>query len=101
MASYLALRAAEKIIGPEFRDVFHDRWEKSQSSIASIIDAEINAHKEQRLRELVAELQAAKDDAHETCVEGRMLEVTYGMENHPEWYEWGCLCDECMSYGDD
>lgn len=30
-------------------------------------------------------------------IAGRMLEVTIGMPNHPEWFKHGCMCDECSS----
>lgn len=56
--------------------------------------------KEERLKELVAEIKSATSESHKTIVEGRMLEVTRGMDIHPEWFDWGCECDECLSYGE-
>lgn len=56
--------------------------------------------REERLLQLVREHNAAESDTHRQAVEGKMLEVTRGMEQHPAWFDFGCSCDLCLSYGD-
>lgn len=37
---------------------------------------------------------------NQAFLEGRMMEVTISIDEHPEWYEWDCLCGTCLEYGD-
>lgn len=52
-----------------------------------------------KLSVLASEWDEAKP-THKHYLEGRMLEVTIGMEEHPEWFNHNCLCDLCLSYSD-
>lgn len=54
---------------------------------------------EEKLRLLVADWKLAKDDRQRAFYEGRMMEVTLAMNEHPEWFQFGCACRECCSYG--
>jgi hypothetical protein len=51
-----------------------------------------------RLRELVSLWKSAKTDREKAFIEGRMLEATVDLEEHPEWFGHGCLCALCRSY---
>ena len=33
-------------------------------------------------------------------IEACMLDLTGGMEEHPEDWDWPCMCQLCCSYGD-
>jgi hypothetical protein len=54
---------------------------------------------EDRLRVLQTCWERADNDEQRNFLSGRMLEATVGMEEHPEWFEHGCLCQECMTCG--
>ena len=58
-----------------------------------------NKTAEYRLRILADFRMKATDPRQAGFFEGRMLEATIGMEQHPDWYEWGCLCHECQTCG--
>jgi hypothetical protein len=62
----------------------------------------LNASPEERLRILYDEMRelgrpAPLDDRQRAFYEGRMIELTVGMDEHPEWFDYGCLCAECRS----
>jgi hypothetical protein len=54
---------------------------------------------EERLRLLQEHWEAATDQEGRAFFEGRMLEATIGLDDHPEWYGHGCLCHECLTCG--
>lgn len=33
-------------------------------------------------------------------LQGRGFELTRGMEEHPDWWDYGCQCDSCLSYAE-
>ena len=52
----------------------------------------------ERLYLLVKELGEAKHKDHKQFVRGRMFELTFNMELHPDWYDLDCNCASCRSY---
>lgn len=62
------------------------------------LEAYIAASPEERLRLLCDARRASKDERHQAFYEGRMMEVTVDMDEHPEWFDYGCLCALCCSY---
>lgn len=52
-----------------------------------------------RLKVLVSQWEQSEDDRQRGFFEGRMMEATIGMEEHPEWFQHGCSCNECLSCG--
>lgn len=54
---------------------------------------------EERLLLLQASWKAANSDRQRAIFEGRALEASIGVGQHPEGFELGCLCDECCSSG--
>ncbi len=61
--------------------------------------AYIGADSEQRLRMLRVEWKNSTSDRQRVFYEGRMLELTVDMDDHPDWFDLGCLCAECRSSG--
>lgn len=55
--------------------------------------------REERLRQLDAMHRASSSERAKAFLEGRMLEVTIGLETHPYWFKHGCLCDDCQGVG--
>lgn len=58
---------------------------------------------EAKLRELVNDYETeAKLNGHGSSkllpIEMKMIEATDGLYEHPEWFEYPCLCDLCRSY---
>jgi hypothetical protein len=51
----------------------------------------------EKLLELQKEYKAAPK-CRKAFWEGRMLEASIGLEEHPEGFDCGCLCDTCRSY---
>lgn len=52
---------------------------------------------EGRLRVLVGFWERAEDAEKKAFFEGRMIEASIGMPEHPDWFDNACLCDECAS----
>jgi hypothetical protein len=46
---------------------------------------------------LVKELQEATTNNQKTFIRGRLFQLTYEMEEHPDWYEWDCSCVSCRT----
>lgn len=44
--------------------------------------------------------EAAKEDYKKAFYDGRMIEASIGVPEHPDGFNHGCLCDTCLSYGD-
>lgn len=59
-----------------------------------------NGNIESKLRELYDSLKYAKNDAERLTIQTEMQELTKGTEQHPDWYDYGCECDLCNSYGE-
>lgn len=59
-----------------------------------------NAPAVDKLMWLQKEWREADSKHHRSFLEGRMMELTIGLEQHPEGFEHGCLCDLCCSYGE-
>ena len=54
---------------------------------------------ENRLRYLAELWQNNKGSPYRRgFIEGRMIELTIGLEECPEDFHFGCLCDTCRSY---
>ena len=53
-----------------------------------------------KIMQLQAERLAVPfDDSYKRgFYEGRILELTIGLPEHPDGLEFGCLCDDCRSY---
>jgi hypothetical protein len=54
---------------------------------------------ERLLAELHSSIKSA-DDADKQRIEAAMQALTVGTSQHPEWYDFGCECDLCCSYGE-
>ena len=59
-----------------------------------------NNNIESKLRELYDSLKYAKNDTERRTIELRMQDMTVDIEQHPDWYDYGCECDLCNSYGE-
>ena len=55
---------------------------------------------EERLSVLHDAWNESTDLSQRRFFEGRMLEITVDMAEHPEWFDGGCVCALCCSYGD-
>jgi hypothetical protein len=53
----------------------------------------------ERLERLLMEYHNAKDDRHKAIVEGRIMELTVTMDEHPEGNNNVCLCADCRTCG--
>lgn len=47
----------------------------------------------------IKELWQSGDQNQRSFLEGRALEITRGMFEHPEGWDIACYCDTCRSYG--
>lgn len=79
-----------------------DQQPRLESKPASSYDlgAYLEADDEGRLRMLVEAYGNAESDRQRAFYEGQMMGITIDMDQHPEWFQHGCLCAECRSYGD-
>lgn len=59
----------------------------------------LSPENEQKLREL-RDLALKAGGSDRTALEMRMLDLTKGIEQHPAWFDFGCECDLCRSYGE-
>lgn len=62
------------------------------------LQAYINAEPEERLR-MLYEIKP-RDAMQAQFFRGQMMAITIDMDEHPEWFDEGCLCESCRSYGD-
>ena len=53
----------------------------------------------ERLERLRNEWRHADNDRHKAIVEGRMMELTITMDDHPDEHDNVCLCADCRSCG--
>jgi hypothetical protein len=58
----------------------------------------LKACRPQKLLMLQAEWEKETNSNARSFLEGRMLELSIGLNEHPEGFEHGCLCDLCCSY---
>jgi hypothetical protein len=56
--------------------------------------------KTERLRIIQDACLASKDDRQKAFFEGMMFADSVGLDEHPDWFQFGCACDTCMSYGE-
>lgn len=49
------------------------------------------------LHKLAAEYESATTDSTRRWIELRMLLTTNGLDEHPEWWNHACCCDECRT----
>lgn len=59
-----------------------------------------NGSQEERLKIIQEARQASTDEHQKAFYDGMMFADSVGMEEHPEWFEYGCACDSCLSYGE-
>lgn len=52
---------------------------------------------EPTLRRLAADYQAG-GELQRRVIELKMMAMTKGLDEHPEWWSYACLCDSCCSY---
>lgn len=65
----------------------------------SIFDNYIFKSKEEKLEILTKCYHEAKDERHKIFFEGRLVELTIDMDEHPEWMQdVPCYCATCCSY---
>lgn len=55
---------------------------------------------EERLRMLRDAWKASKKDRQRAFFEGQMIEITFDMSQHPDWFDHPCMCEECRAYGE-
>ena len=60
----------------------------------------IESDVEGRLKILIEAITSSKDEEVKTFLRGQMIGLTIDLDEHPEWYDWECLCSECLQYGD-
>lgn len=56
--------------------------------------------KEERLRIIQDVRMKSTEDHQKAFYEGMMFADSVGLENHPKWFDFGCACDTCLSYGE-
>ncbi len=54
---------------------------------------------EPHLRKLIGEYRSAPNDEVRGIVEMKMFAATCGLDEHPTWFDYPCLCATCLSYG--
>lgn len=73
---------------------------RSQPSV-EVGDEEYAAMKPlERLMVLRAMRTHETSESSRKFLEGRMLELTYDLDEHPDNFDCGCLCATCRSYGE-
>ena len=55
---------------------------------------------EERLRIIYDARRTSTDKHQQGFYEGMMLALTADMDQHPGWFDYGCVCAECLQYGD-
>lgn len=53
---------------------------------------------EKELLNLVDNWKLSQDSITQSLVDQQMTIATDGLEEHPEWFEYPCLCNLCRSY---
>ena len=51
------------------------------------------------LQEIKNDMESTDDSYQRYFLEGRALEITRDLDDHPEWWEYSCFCQLCQSYG--
>lgn len=89
-----------------------ENWNR-RDSIRMAKTGELLATPEEELKEIhngllaIAEeartqfaIEAQREIAHRRgFLEGRAVEITRSMDQHPDWWDYGCLCHECATCG--
>lgn len=62
--------------------------------------AYLKGTKEERLKIIQVARLASREPRQQAFLEGIMFADSVGLDEHPEWFQFGCACDTCLSYGD-
>lgn len=73
------------------------------SSTAADYDfaAYLKGTQEQKLRIIQDARMASTEDHQKAFFEGMIFALSVGLHEHPEWLQFGCACDTCISYMDE
>lgn len=56
----------------------------------------IESTQSERIMLIQEDWKNSTDDRQKAFFEGRALEASVGLESHPDGFNLGCACDECM-----